>query len=119
MSSTKTKSILLSVFFCSTLIVMIPYFIIIAQPDHKRPYTRIVTGVCDNESEILMKLREKVVDVLLEKGETLTEYYDSIYSEYYMQQDPIIVRYFHSETWWRYNPFEDQVQINRMYNEQV
>lgn len=90
---------------------MIPYIIVIARPDWKRPYCEIITDVQKNEEHLFSKFDKLVVHEMVElsigynkKFVSYSEFHDHFFSEYYMHHRPIEIKYFKEE--WIHYDFE-------------
>jgi hypothetical protein len=101
---------------------MIPYIVAIARPDWKRPYCEIITDVADNETQMIEKLHKIIVDEMIDlsigtnsKFDNYSRFHDKSYSEYYMHQKPIEIKYFINGRWIYYD-FETKEEIMNLYN---
>jgi hypothetical protein len=90
---------------------MIPYIIVIARPDWKRPYCEIITDVGENETQLFSKFDKLIVNEMVElsigyskKFVSYSEFHEHFFSEYYMHHIPIEIKYFKEK--WLYYDFE-------------
>jgi hypothetical protein len=101
---------------------MFPYIIAIARPDWKRPHCEIKTDVAENTETLFEIFNNIIVDEMLElsvpinrKFVSYSKFHDAFYSEYYMHQQPIEIKYF-IDGQWVYYSFETNEEIMNLYS---
>lgn len=89
----------------------IPYSIVTAHPDGRRPYGRLVTG-CTTGDKLDEKLTAELVDFVMDardsKITSLAAFYEDYYDEYYMDMPPFEAQYFRDGVWHSWEPDEEQ-----------
>jgi hypothetical protein len=102
---------------------MFPYIIAIARPDWKRPYCEIITDVANNKEKMFELFDNFIIDEMLglsvpnnNKFVSYSEFHDAVFSECYMHQQPIEIKYFINGMWKTYQ-FETMKLYNEKYNE--
>lgn len=100
---------------------MIPYIIAIAYPDYKRPYCEVKTNTLQNITELNEIFNNIIVEFILDfsiptniKFESYDKFFDRYYTDDYMDQEPIKIKYFIDGKWINYN-FNEK-EIMELYN---
>lgn len=79
----------------------VPYFMLVACPDHKRPGVRTETGhvTGDVRTALLKIIAAAMMDRELGACNSFSDVHAAVYAEAYMEHDPFEMRYYADGAW--------------------